>query len=132
MLTAEQSTFLRDHSTAVLGTGRADGSPQLSTVMYDYDGNDVVVSVKSYTAKWKNVLRQQRVALCVNDGRAQLVVYGHAEAISRDPERVELTRRVFRRIAGREPPAASDLVSVLDAQRRTVLRIRPEAAFLNA
>lgn len=132
MLTAEQATFLREHSTAVLGTGRADGSPQLSTVMYDYDGDDVVVSVKSYTAKWKNVLRQPRVALCVNDGHAQLVLYGRAEAVLRDPERVELTRRVFRRMSGREAPAACDLVPVLDAQRRTVLRIRVEAAFLNA
>ncbi len=134
VLTAEQESFLAEHQLAVLGTGRADGSPQLSHIVYDYDGRDIAISVKRYTAKWKNILRQPRICLLIHDGRKQLVLYGKAETIDEDPERLELTLRVMRRLAnapsiGRENP--EQLVPVFDEQQRTALRIRPEKAFMN-
>jgi nitroimidazol reductase NimA-like FMN-containing flavoprotein (pyridoxamine 5'-phosphate oxidase superfamily) len=57
VLTAEQEQYLRDHRLAVLATGRRDGSPQLSTVLYHYDGDDIAISVTSDRAKWKNAVR---------------------------------------------------------------------------
>ena len=41
-------------------------------VAYDYDGNDVVMSVTSDRAKWKNASRQPKVALLVPEGRRHL------------------------------------------------------------
>jgi PPOX class probable F420-dependent enzyme len=131
MLNDAQQTFLKAHHLAVLATGRNDGSPQVSTVMYDYDGVDIAISIKSYTAKWKNVLRQPRVGLVVNDGRRQLIVYGTARAVDADPERMDLTRRLFRRVSGKEPGPTAELKPLLDHQRRTALRITPESAFSN-
>ena len=110
MLSDDQKEYLERNKLCVLATGRRDGSPQVSTVMYDFDGEDIVVSAKSYTAKWRNAVRQPKVALLVNEGRKQLVIYGTAETIERDPERAELTRRVFRRISGNEPPPAEQLI----------------------
>ena len=87
------------------------------------------ISVKSYTAKWHNVLRQPRVALLVHDGRKQLVIYGRAEAIAQDPDRIGLTERVFRRLAGNPDFAVTDeFVAGMDQQKRTVLRITPDKA----
>jgi PPOX class probable F420-dependent enzyme len=131
MLSDAQKNFLKEHHLAVLATGRSDGSPQVSTVMFDYDGIDFAVSIKSYTAKWKNVLRQPKVGLVVNDGRKQLIVYGTVKAVETDPERMELTRRVFRRVTGQEPGPAEQLKPLLDGQKRTALRIIPESAFMN-
>ena len=131
MLTDTQRNFLKEHRLAVLATGRGDGSPQVSTVMYDYDGTDIAISIKRYTAKWKNVLRQPKVGLVINDGRKQLIVYGTAKAVEADPERMELTRRLFRRVTGQEPAPAEELKPVLDGQERTALRIIPESAFMN-
>ena len=133
-LDAEQIAFLEARKWAVLGTGRGDGSPQLSTVAYVWDGQAIVVSVKSHTAKWKNAKRQPRVCLVVNEDRKQLVVYGEAECIDADPERLELTLAVLRILTGdaelgREDP--SSFVPMFDEQQRTVLRIRPTAAFMN-
>ncbi len=121
-----EDAFLRDHVWAVLATGRRDGSPQQSMIGYlvDEEGR-IVVSVKSYTAKWHNALRQPSVSLTVPDGRAALVVYGRAEAIAEDPERAELTAGVLGRLTGTEPPDPSTLTEMLDAQQRTVLRITP-------
>jgi hypothetical protein len=38
--TDAQLEFLRAHRQAVLATGRRDGSPQVSTVVYAVDGED--------------------------------------------------------------------------------------------
>jgi PPOX class probable F420-dependent enzyme len=132
ILTPEQADFLAANQIAAFATGRRDGSPQLSHVVYDFDGADIVLSVKSYTAKWHNALRQPRVALLVHEGRKQLVIYGRAEAISLDPERIELTARVFRRLSGNPDfEATEQFGAAMDEQRRTVLRIIPEKATMN-
>jgi PPOX class probable F420-dependent enzyme len=132
VLTPEQEHFLSQHQLAVLATGRKDGSPQVSHVVYDWNGRDLVMSVKSYTAKWKNALRQPRVALLVHEGRKQLVLYGRAEAVAEDPDRAELTLRVFRRLTKNpDLPGDEAFVATLDEQQRTVLRFVPEKAHMN-
>lgn len=133
VFTPEQEEFLHSQQIAAFATGRRDGSPQLSHVVYDYDGKDIVLSVKSFTAKWHNALRQPRVALLVHEGRKQLVIYGRAECISEDPERSQLSVRVFRRLTGNPDFAVTDdFVRTLDDQKRTVLRITAEKATLQA
>lgn len=124
---SEHRRFALDHQWAVLATGRRDGSPQQSMVGYVLDDEGrVVISAKSYTAKWHNALRQPRVSLCVVDGRQHLVVVGTVEAIATDPLRAELTASAFARLAGGEPPDPATLIPMLDEQRRTILRITPE------
>ena len=121
-----QRRFAQDHQWAVLATGRRDGSPQQSMVGYLLDdAGRIVISVKSYTAKWHNALRQPNVSLVVPDGREHLVVQGTAEAIDADPLRAELTADVFAVLFGSERPDPGSLVESLDAQQRTVLRITP-------
>jgi len=126
MLTPDQRSFLDGHMWAVLATSRIDGSPQQSLVGYVADdAGRIIVSTKSYTAKWRNVLRQPEVSLACVDDRTQLVMYGAAEAIDLDPDRAELSADVFCRLAGGERPDPSSLVAALDEQRRTILRITP-------
>ena len=132
VLTPEQEEFLRSHQIDALATGRKDGSPQLSHIVYDWDGAAIVISVKSFTAKWHNALRQSRVSLLVHEGRKQLVIYGRAEGISQDPERIELTARVLRKLSGNPQIEVNDaFVSGMNAQKRTILKITPERAFMN-
>lgn len=131
-LDTEQEAFLLAHRIAVLATGRRDGSPQVSQVLYEYDGNDVAMSVKSYTAKWKNILRQPRVALLVHEGRKQLILYGNARPIDSDPERIQKTLRVFRKLTDNPDfEADADFVSSMNDQKRTVLCLTIEKAMMN-
>ena len=124
--------FLREHVWAVLATGRRDGSPQQSMVGYVVDdAGRIVISVKAYTAKWNNAVRQPRVCLTVPDGRVHLVLYGEAEAIDRDPERAELTADVFARLSNGPRPDPASIVGTLDEQQRTVLRITPASQTLH-
>lgn len=125
-----QRAFLDSHTWAILATGRGDGSPQQSMIGYavDDDGR-LVISAKSYTAKWKNAVRQPRVSVTVPDGRIHLVIYGVAETIDQDPLRAELTSQVFAALSGNGAPDPASIVPMLDEQQRTVLRITPDATF---
>jgi PPOX class probable F420-dependent enzyme len=129
-MTPEQDRFLRDHNLCVLGTGRRDGSPQLSTVYYHYDGTDIVISATRDRAKWINAMRQPKVALIVNDGRKQLIVYGSSAGVPDDPERLLLTRRV-REARGAEVPDDATLARELTEAKRAMLRITPERVYSN-
>ncbi|MEQ9005827.1 MAG: hypothetical protein RIE74_19900, partial [Pseudomonadales bacterium] len=61
------------------------------------------------------------------------VIYGTADCIDQDPERAELSARVFRRLTGNADMTVNDgFIAMLDEQQRTILRIRPEKAYLQA
>lgn len=94
-ITPEAAEFLRSHLSGILATGRRDGSPQMSAVGYHYDGAEITVSAKAWTAKYRNAQRNPRVSLAVHDGHAQAIVYGTAECISEDPQRADLTVRML-------------------------------------
>jgi PPOX class probable F420-dependent enzyme len=129
----EHRAFLDAHKWAVLATGRADGSPQQSMIGYAVDGDGrLVISVKSYTAKWKNALRQPKVCLTVTDGRQHLVIYGTADAIADDPLRAELSADVLGVLFGSARPDPATIVGMLDEQKRTVLRVTPSKAVFHA
>ena len=132
VLTEEQEEYLKNHNSAVLATGRNDGSPQISQIAYAWNGAEVVISIKSYTAKWKNAQRQSRVALLVADGHKQLIIYGQAICIDSDPERAQATVDVFRVITGNTGFAADeDFISMLNEQQRTIFKITPQKALMN-
>lgn len=130
-ITPEQDSYLREHQMAVLATGRKDGSPQISTVNYHFDGADIAISVTSDRAKWVNTVRQPRVAMVVLDGHKQLILYGTVEGVADDPDRVELTKRL-RASMGREPDGDDAALSAqLDEAKRVILRITPDKVLMN-
>ncbi|MDP6606445.1 MAG: pyridoxamine 5'-phosphate oxidase family protein [Dehalococcoidia bacterium] len=87
-MTSDQERYLREHHLGVLATGRQDGSPQASLIMYDFDGTDIAISVTSDRAKYVNAVRQPRVSMVVVDGRKQLILYGTATGVDSDPDRL--------------------------------------------
>jgi PPOX class probable F420-dependent enzyme len=130
-MTPDQDSYLREHHQGVLATGRKDGSPQASLIMYDFDGTDIAISVTSDRAKYVNAVRQPRVSMVVVDGHKQLILYGTATGVDADPDRLELTKRI-RASMGR--PAEDDdatLSAQLDEAKRVILRITPDRVFMN-
>ncbi|MFF7716183.1 TIGR03618 family F420-dependent PPOX class oxidoreductase [Streptomyces sp. NPDC007988] len=86
--------------TAKLSTVRADGSPHIAPVWFLLDGDDLLFNTGKETVKGRNLARDGRVALCVDDDRPPfsfVVVQGRAE-ISEDPEQL---RHWATRIAAR-------------------------------
>ncbi|MGW3247090.1 PPOX class F420-dependent oxidoreductase [Streptomyces sp. NPDC001070] len=73
--------------TGKLATARADGTPHIAPVWFLLDGDDVVFNTGKSTVKGRNITRDGRVALCVDDDRppfAYVVLQGRAE-VSEEP-----------------------------------------------
>ncbi|MEU7644858.1 PPOX class F420-dependent oxidoreductase [Streptomyces huasconensis] len=70
--------------TGKLSTVRADGSPHIAPIWFLLDGDDLVFNTGKETVKGRNLARDGRVALCVDDDQppfAFVVLQGHAELI---------------------------------------------------
>ncbi|MFF9896862.1 PPOX class F420-dependent oxidoreductase [Streptomyces longispororuber] len=86
--------------TGKLSTVRADGSPHIAPIWFLLDGDDLVFNTGKDTVKGRNLARDGRVALCVDDDEppfAFVVLQGRAE-LSEDLEQV---RHWASRIGGR-------------------------------
>ncbi|MGW1029822.1 PPOX class F420-dependent oxidoreductase [Streptomyces sp. NPDC002577] len=86
--------------TGKLSTVRADGGPHVTPVWFVLDGEDLVFNTGRESVKGRNLTRDGRVAVCVDDDRppyAFVVLRGHAE-LSEDLDEV---RRWATRIGAR-------------------------------
>jgi PPOX class probable F420-dependent enzyme len=76
--------------TGKLSTVRADGSPHVAPIWFVLDGDDLVFNTGKATVKGRNLVRDGRVALCVDDDRPPVdyvVLQGRAH-ISEDLDEV--------------------------------------------
>jgi PPOX class probable F420-dependent enzyme len=60
--------FLEEPRFGVLGTVNADGSPQQTVMWYELRGDTVMMNTKRGRQKDRNLLRDARASLCVEDG----------------------------------------------------------------
>jgi PPOX class probable F420-dependent enzyme len=73
-------SFLRERPTVTLGTLMSDGSPQASVLWYLWDGSEFAMSTIHSTAKWRNLQRDPRCSLVVEEPESgqMVVAYGKA------------------------------------------------------
>lgn len=88
-MTAPEWHELVSHGTrtAKLSTVRSDGGPHIAPVWFLLDGDDIVFTTSKDTVKGRNLLRDDRVALAVDDERPPYsfaVLEGRAE-LSEEP-----------------------------------------------
>ena len=130
MSEAEVRSFLTalPARTAKLATVRADGRPHIAPVWYDVDDDgSLVFNTGESTVKGRNIRREPRVSLCVDDDRPPfsfVVVEGVAE-ISDDLDEV---RRWASRLGGRYMGAerAEEYGSRNGVAGELLVRVRPE------
>ncbi|MDG0866870.1 PPOX class F420-dependent oxidoreductase [Candidatus Lucifugimonas marina] len=59
-ITPAAEKYLSERTNMVLATIRKDGRPQLSPVWFIWQDGEFLISTTPSTAKWKNLLRDQR------------------------------------------------------------------------
>ena len=81
---AEIDAFLDERHTLVLATLRRDGTPQLTTVWYRWDGEAFWISTNRARAKYRNIERDARVTVLVDAAprETSVVAYGTAETMA--------------------------------------------------
>jgi PPOX class probable F420-dependent enzyme len=91
--------------TAKLSTVRADGSPHVAPIWFLLDRGDLVFNTGKETVKGRNLARDGRVALCVDDDQPPfdfVVLQGRAE-LSEDLDELRLwAARIGARYMGEE------------------------------
>ncbi|MEU0840564.1 PPOX class F420-dependent oxidoreductase [Streptomyces sp. NPDC005962] len=89
--------------TGKLATVRADGSPHLAPIWFLLDGDDLVLNTGQDTVKGRNLARDPRVSLCVDDDRPPfsfVTVRGRAELSDDLGEVREWATRIAARYVG--------------------------------
>ncbi|MFD8324327.1 PPOX class F420-dependent oxidoreductase [Streptomyces lydicus] len=102
----EWQRFLSEGTrTGKLATVRADGGPHVAPVWFLLDGDQLVFNTGAETLKGRNLARDGRVALCVDDERPPfsfVVVQGTAEISDDLPEVRHWATRIAARYMGED------------------------------
>ena len=106
MSAEEARAFLAEGArTAHVATTRADGSPHVVPVWYLVDGDALVFTCARDSVKGRNLARDPRLAIAVDDDRfpyAFATVSGRAEIAERPDDFLAWTTRIARRYVGPE------------------------------
>ena len=91
--------------TAMIATTMADGGPHAVPVWFTLDGREIVFSCARSSVKGRNLARDPRVAVCVDDETfpyAFAVVRGPVEILPRPDDFLSWTTRIAERYVGPE------------------------------
>jgi PPOX class probable F420-dependent enzyme len=106
MTEREYKSFLLDRArTATLATMRADGRPHAAPVWFDLDGDTFVFTTAEGTVKGRNMRRDPRVSLCIDDEVPPfhfVVIEGTAELKAEDSDLLHWAIRIGGRYMGED------------------------------
>ncbi|MDQ6693927.1 MAG: PPOX class F420-dependent oxidoreductase [Chloroflexota bacterium] len=77
-LTDEIRQFLEEVRFAVVATINDDGTPQQTVLWYELQGDRIMVNTATGRVKEKNLSRDPRISLCVEDGYRYVTIGGRA------------------------------------------------------
>jgi PPOX class probable F420-dependent enzyme len=83
-LNAAARAFLGEPRFAVLATVNADGSPQQTVMWYLLDDDEIVMNTERGRKKDRNLLRDSRISLCMEDGY-RYITLGGSVTLEDDP-----------------------------------------------
>ncbi len=122
---AATQAFLEQQTNLVLATSRRDGSPQMSPVWYLWRDGVFVISTIASTAKWRNLQRDPRCAVCVDDPATERMVVAYGAAELDDGDVWDRTRELVEKY--RRPDEVQGYMDRIFAdQKRVLITVRPE------
>ena len=76
--------FLEETRFAVLATVNANGSPQQTVMWYELRGDTIVMNTRRGRKKDRNLIRDPRASLCIEEGNRYVTLEGVIEMVD-DP-----------------------------------------------
>jgi PPOX class probable F420-dependent enzyme len=100
----EYRSFMLDRArTAVLATVRADGRPHAAPIWFDLDDDTLVFTTGESTMKGRNMRRDARVSLCIDEEEPPfhfVLIEGAADLTAGDPDLLYWATRIGGRYMG--------------------------------
>jgi PPOX class probable F420-dependent enzyme len=126
MLSDRDRRILEAPNFASIATTLPDGTPHVSTVWIDVDGDDVLVNTAEGLVKTENVRRDPRVAISVfdqqDDPYEQVVIHGSVVGITSDGADEHIDRLAKKYLGAEVYPWREA------GERRVILRVRVDRA----
>jgi len=122
----QRDAFLAGRRNAVLATIKKDGSPQLTPVWYRWDGEQFWVSTTKQRAKYKNIVRDPRVSLCIDDAEHFTTVIASGRARLTEDNLWADTQKIGERYRGPEQAAAQTKRMQEQHEPRVLVVLKPQ------
>jgi PPOX class probable F420-dependent enzyme len=123
MLSDRDRRIMEGPNFASVATVMPDGSPHVSTIWIDLDGDDVLFNTSEARVKTANLRRDPRVAISVfdqNDPYEQVVVHGTVVDLTHDGAREHIDRLAKKYLGLDEYPWLEP------GEQRVIVRVRPD------
>lgn len=124
-LSEKARTFLQERRFAVLGTLNQDGSPQLTTMWFLLEGDVIMMNTKAGRAKDRNMRRDPRISVCVEDGYSYVTLSGTVEMIYDQETTQHDIHRLAVRYNGAEA-AKRQMEEQFSKETRVTLHLKPQ------
>lgn len=121
VLSQAEREFLEAPHFAVVATIAPDGVPHQTVVWYAVDGNDIIFSVPKDTVKHRNLARDPRMSICIEEGFRYVTVTGKV-SLNEDAAAVRaayqhMGQRYARAMTSRPPIAPGRAASLMSRDR---------------
>ena len=136
MISAEERTrlagFLAPSRIAVVATIGRDGMPQLTPNWYVYSGGRLLVSTTRQRVKYRNLVRDGRIAVCVcSEPMAEEYVTVRGRAEVRDDDSIWAdTREIVERYVA--PDGVEARMDALRGEDRVIISVEPDGVVFRA
>ena len=130
MTDAERAQFLQQPvRPAILATVRADGRPHAAPIWYAVDGDTLLFNTGADTVKGRNLARDPRATLCVQDDQPPFsfaTLEGHVELIDDPAPLREWAGRIGARYMG--PDREEEFAARNGVPGELLVRFHPDRA----
>lgn len=125
LMSESVKTFLQGRRFAVLATINSDGSVQQTVVWFELDGEEILMNARPHRLKVRNLRRDPRASVCVDDGYSYVTLRGTARFIEDQATAQNDIRRLAIRYDGVES-GEQQWRDQFSQQERISIRLRPE------
>jgi PPOX class probable F420-dependent enzyme len=124
-LSEKARAYLNGQRFAVLATINQDGTPQLTTMWYLLEGDTILMNTKAGRIKERNMRRDPRISICVEDGYEYVTIRGTVEMIDDQEIAQQDIFRLATRYHGAEK-AKQQMEEQFSREQRVTLRLKCE------
>jgi PPOX class probable F420-dependent enzyme len=122
--TTEQiNDFLSERRNATIATINKNGTPQLTPVIFYWDGSTFYASVTKETIKYKNLKRDPRMSLIVDDVLDHHCVIATGKATIQEQDIWDMTEKIMYKYYG--PEEGAPYLEQLKKQNRVLIVLKP-------
>ncbi len=126
MVLSQEDTqrFLSEPRNVILGTIRKDGSPQLNPMWFDWNGAVFYISTTKTRFKYRHILRDPRVTLCIDETATLKTLLVEGRATIQEEDIWGITQRIVEKYV--QPDHVEERMARFRSEPRVVIVVKPD------